>query len=40
MSESCGPVEPAGMVGSIPGFGGGTNAVADRVLYTTGVAVR
>ena len=40
MSEICGPVDPAGIVGSMSGLGGGTNAVADRVLYTARVTVR
>ena len=35
-----GPVETAGMTGPMPGFGGGMNGVADRVLYTAGVTVR
>ena len=36
----CGLVLPVGIIGSYPGFGGGTRGVALRVLNKDGVTVR
>ena len=40
MSAICGPVDPGGMVGEMPGLAGGMNGIALIVLYTAGVMVR
>ena len=37
VSTIFGPVLPVGMIGSCPGFGGGTNSMALIVLNTAGV---
>ena len=34
------PVEPVGMIGSVPGLTGGTNVVVDKVAYTAGKRVK